>query len=162
MNVLVMGIGNLLLQDEGAGVRVVEEFGRRFLPIPGVHVLDGGTSGIELLSYLSGRDALILLDVVRGGLPAGAVSRYEGDAVPALFQQKISPHQLGISDLLATARLMGELPAKVVLFGIEPCSIETGVELTPKVAESVSLVAELVAAELRDLGVASPPPLSKA
>ncbi|MCM0082125.1 HyaD/HybD family hydrogenase maturation endopeptidase [Geomonas sp. Red32] len=153
MNVLVMGIGNLLLQDEGAGVRVVEEFGRRFLPIPGVHVLDGGTSGIELLSYLSGRDALILLDVVKGGLPAGAVSRYEGEEVPALFQQKISPHQLGISDLLATARLMGELPAKVVLLGIEPQSIGTGLELTREVARSVTTVAEQVAAELWQMGV---------
>jgi hydrogenase maturation protease len=153
MSVLVMGIGNLLLQDEGAGVRAVEEFERRFETPDRVELLDGGTSGIELLRYIQGRDVLILIDVVRNGDPCGTITRFEGDDVPALFQSKISPHQLGISDLLATARLIDAMPEKVVLFGIEPKSMDTGLELTAEVAGGVSGLIELVADELRSLGL---------
>jgi hydrogenase maturation protease len=153
MNILVMGIGNLLLQDEGAGVRVVEEFERRFEIPECVELLDGGTSGIELLRYIQGKNVLILIDVVRNGDPCGTITRFEGDDVPALFQNKISPHQLGISDLLATARLTDTMPEKVVLFGIEPKSMDTGLELTAEVAGNISELTELVADELRDLGL---------
>jgi hydrogenase maturation protease len=153
MNILVMGIGNLLLQDEGAGVRVVEEFERRFETPEGVELLDGGTSGIELLQYFQGRDVLILIDVVRKGAPSGTLSRYEGEDVPALFQKKISPHQLGISDLLATARLIDKMPQKVILFGIEPKSVDTGLKLTDEIAGGIGRLTEMVAAELRMLGL---------
>jgi hydrogenase maturation protease len=153
MNILVMGIGNLLLQDEGAGVRAVEEFERRFETPECVELLDGGTSGIELLRYIQGRDVLILIDVVRNGDSCGTLTRFEGEDVPALFQKKISPHQLGISDLLATSRLTDTMPEKVVLFGIEPKSIDTGLELTAEVAGNIFSLTELVADELRALGL---------
>jgi hydrogenase maturation protease len=153
MNILVMGIGNLLLRDEGAGVRAVEEFERRFETPECVELLDGGTSGIELLRYIEGRDVLILIDVVRNGDPYGTLTRFEGEDVPALFRSKISPHQLGISDLLATSRLTDTMPEKVVLFGIEPKSIDTGLEMTAEVAGSISGLTELVAEELRALGL---------
>jgi hydrogenase maturation protease len=148
-----MGIGNLLLQDEGAGIRAVETFERRFETPECVELLDGGTSGIELLQYILGRDVLILIDVVRNGTPSGTLSRFEGEDVPALFQRKISPHQLGISDLLATARLIDRMPEKVVLFGIEPESIDTGLELTDVIAGSLDRLTDLVVAELRILGL---------
>jgi hydrogenase maturation protease len=153
MNILVMGIGNLLLQDEGAGVRAVEDFERRFEIPACVELLDGGTSGIELLQYIQGRDVLILIDVVRTGAPCGTLTRFEGEDVPAVFQKKISPHQLGISDLLATSRLTDTMPEKVVLFGIEPKSIDTGLELTAEVAGNIFGLTELVADELRALGL---------
>src|SRR5450631_571431 len=153
MNILVMGIGNLLLQDEGAGVRAVEEFERRFEIPECVELLDGGTSGIELLRYIQEKDVLILIDVVRNGDPCGTLSKFEGDDVPALFQSKISPHQLGISDLLATALLTDTMPGKVVLFGIEPKSLDTGLELTEEVAGNITGLTDLVADELRALGL---------
>ncbi len=153
MNVLVMGIGNLLLQDEGAGVRVIEKFERLYEPLEGVELLDGGTSGIELLYYIQGRDVLILVDVVRCGSPWGTVCRFEGTEVPALFQQKISPHQLGISDLLATARLTDSLPEKIVLFGIEPKCIDTGLELTEEIAQKITSLTGMIADELTALGL---------
>ena len=154
MNVLVLGIGNLLLQDEGAGVRVVEELEKRYEIPECVELLDGGTSGIELLQYIRGRDALILVDVVRSGEACGTITRYDGDDVPALFQSKISPHQLGISDLLATARLLDSLPKQIILFGIEPKSMDTGLELSAEIAEQIPGLAECVAQELQNLGIA--------
>lgn len=153
MNVLVMGVGNLLLQDEGAGGKAVEEFARRYRVPPGVEVLDGGTSGIELLQYIRGRDLLILVDVVRSGNPCGTLTRFEGQHVPALFRDKISPHQLGISDLLAVCQMTDAMPEKVVLFGIEPKSLDTGLTLSDEVAGSIGRLADLVAEELRLFGV---------
>lgn len=153
LKVLVLGIGNLLLQDEGAGVRAVEEFGRRYAVPEGVELLDGGTSGIELLQYIQGRDRLILIDVVKSGNPPGTIIRLEGEEVPALFQKKISPHQLGISDLLATAMLIDKIPKQVTLFGIEPKSVETGLELSEEVGGKIGRLADMVALELTALGL---------
>ena len=153
MNILVMGIGNLLLQDEGAGVRVIEALENKYVMPAGVELLDGGTSGIELLYYIEGRDVLILVDVVRNGGNSGTLYRFEGEEVPALFQKKISPHQLGISDLLATAKLIDKMPEKVVLFGIEPKCIDTGLELTAEVTSSIPEIVEQIADEIRSLGL---------
>jgi len=153
LKILVLGIGNLLLQDEGAGVRAVEEFERRYFTPAGVELLDGGTSGIELLQYIQGRDHLILLDVVKSGNPPGTIIRLDGEEVPALFQKKISPHQLGISDLLATALLIDKIPKRVVLFGIEPKSIETGLEMSEEVGGNIGRLADMVAHELVSLGL---------
>ena len=153
MNILVLGIGNLLLQDEGAGVRAVEEFERRYAIPVGVELLDGGTSGIELLQYIQGKDCLILIDVVKSGNPPGTLIRLEGQNVPALFQKKISPHQLGLSDLLATAQLIDRMPKRVVLFGIEPKSIETGLEMSEEVGGTIGRLADMVALELASLGL---------
>lgn len=153
MKVLVLGIGNLLLQDEGAGVRAVEAFERKYCAPACVEILDGGTSGIELLQYIRGKDHLILLDVVKSGNAPGIIIRLEGKDVPALFQKKISPHQLGISDLLATAQLIGKMPKRVVLFGIEPKSIGTGLEMSGEVGRNIGRLADMVADELVSLGL---------
>jgi hydrogenase maturation protease len=157
LRILVLGIGNLLLQDEGAGVRAVEEFERRYMTPAGVELLDGGTSGMELLQYIQGRDHLILIDVVKSGNPPGTITRLEGADVPALFQKKISPHQLGISDLLATAQLIDRMPTNVVLLGIEPKAVDTGLELSDEVDRNIRRLADMVALELYSLGVAVTP-----
>jgi hydrogenase maturation protease len=153
LKILVLGIGNLLLQDEGAGVRAVEEFEKTYVLPAEVELLDGGTSGIELLQYIQGKDHLILLDVVKSGNPPGTIIRLEGEDVPALFQKKISPHQLGISDLLATALLIDKMPKRVVLFGIEPKSIETGLEMSDEVGSKIGRLADMVALELVSIGL---------
>jgi Ni,Fe-hydrogenase maturation factor len=73
MNVLVVGVGNILMGDDGVGVRVVHEISRRFHLPEGVEILDGGTSGLELLSYFSDRELVIIVDAVKSGLPPGTV-----------------------------------------------------------------------------------------
>jgi len=152
LNVLVLGIGNVLLMDEGAGVRAVEEMDRRFQLPESVETLDGGTSGIDLLPYIRNRDYLIIIDAVKSGHPPGAVVRVEGEDVPATFRTRISPHQLGLSDLLAAARLTGEFPARMVLFGVEPKRIEVGLGLSDEVKEGLEQLIDMVAGELRSLG----------
>jgi len=147
-----LGVGNVLLRDEGVGVRAVVELRRRYLFGEGVVLLDGGTAGIELLRYIDGVDHLVIIDAVAAGRPPGTVMRVEGGDVPATFETRITPHQLGLSDLLATAKLTDVMPAHVVLFGVEPKSLETGLEFSPEVEGALGKLCGHVVEELRRLG----------
>lgn len=157
MNVLVLGIGNVLLTDESIGVRAVDELRRRYRFPEGVELLDGGTAGIELLRYISNRDYLIIIDAIKSGHPPGTVVRVEGADIPALFRIRITPHQLGLSDLLAAAQLTGETPKNLVLFGIEPKSMTMGLELSEEVKNGLDKLVDVVVEELRSYGCAVEP-----
>lgn len=148
LDILILGIGNVLLTDEGIGVRAIKELERRYSFPAGVELLDGGTAGIELLRHIRKRDTLIIIDAMKCNQEPGTVIRVEGDDVPAAFRTRISPHQLGLSDLLAAAMLSGELPGNLVLFGVEPESIDIGLELTDRVEASVNKLLRGVVDEL--------------
>ncbi len=152
MSILVLGIGNVLLRDEGVGVRAVEELKRRFKFPENVELLDGGTSGIELLTYIRNHKQLIIIDAIKSGHPPGTVLKVEGEDVPAKFRTRISPHQIGLSDLLAAAQLTGEMPEYLVLFGVEPKYVDTGLELSGEVRSGLENLLEAVISELRGLG----------
>lgn len=152
MNVLVLGVGNILLSDEGVGVRVVEALAERFVLPDGVDVVDGGTSGMDMLDIIGDRDHLILVDAVRSAGGPGSVIRLSGDEVPAFFRTKISPHQLGISDLLAALRLLEREPKGITLIGIEPQDLRTALELSPTIAAKVDRLVEMVIEDLSTLG----------
>lgn len=154
---MILGIGNVLLTDEGIGVRAVNELERRYSYSDDVELLDGGTAGIELLRHISNRDCLIIIDAMLQDQPPGTMMRVEGEEVPAVFRTRISPHQLGLSDLLAAAMLTDELPKKLVLFGVEPESIDTGLELTDTVEASLDKLLEAVITELRAGGCTATP-----
>jgi hydrogenase maturation protease len=142
-----------LMGDDSIGIRAIEELERRFRFPEGVELLDGGTSGIELLSHIRGRDFLIIVDAVKSGFPPGTVVRVEGEDVPAKFMTRISPHQLGLSDMLAAATLTGDLPRNMVLFGVEPKRVALGFELSDEVRCSFEKLLETVVTELRSVGV---------
>ncbi|MTJ84362.1 MAG: HyaD/HybD family hydrogenase maturation endopeptidase [Telmatospirillum sp.] len=153
MRVVVLGIGNMLMTDEGIGVHAVEALQRRFILPDAVAVVDGGTTGMELLPDLENADHLIVIDAVRVGKPPATVVRLEGDDVPAFFKTKLSPHQVGLSDVLAALRFSGQAPRHVVLIGVQPVSLEMGMELSPDVARRLDEVLDLVSAELATIGV---------
>lgn len=155
--ILVLGVGSILMMDEGIGIRAVEELEKKYRFPENVEILDGGTSGIELLSYISGKDYLIIIDAIKSGNPPGTVLRVEGEDVSAQFLTRISPHQLGISDLLAAATLTDEIPKKLVLFGIEPKEIVMAIGLSDEVRASMDHLVEVVVDELRRLGCAVVP-----
>jgi hydrogenase maturation protease len=152
MSILVLGVGNILMTDDSVGVRVVEEIGRMFDIPDGVEILDGGTSGIELLTHIRDKTHLIVIDALKCGRAPGTVVRVEGEDMPAKFMTRISPHQLGLSDLLAAAKLTGEIPARMVLFGIEPKRIELGLGLSDEVKAGFEKLVEIVVDEIRNAG----------
>lgn len=155
MRIVVLGVGNILLSDEGVGVRAVESLKREYRLPPEVEVIDGGTSGMELLEDLACADHLIIVDAVRSGRAPASIVKLAGEQVPVFFRTKLSPHQIGLSDVLATLELTGEQPGGITVIGVEPVSLETAMALSPQVEALLPQVVERVAAELRQLGVAA-------
>ena len=150
--VLVLGMGNLLLEDEGLGVRALEILQQRYEIPPEVELLDGGTTGMGLLDDISGREHLIVLDAVQTGDPPGTLVRLAGDDVPVYFSMRISPHQLGLSDVLATLELSGEKPAEVVVLGLVPQSLEMSLELSELINGKLGDLTGAAVRELERLG----------
>lgn len=156
---LILGVGNILLQDEGVGVRVLEQLQQRYSFPDGVQLLDGGTMGLDLINYLENLDYLLVLDAVDSARPPGSILCLENDEIPALLQHKMSPHQIGLSDILSVARLRDMMPSHVVLIGIQPASLQTGLELSPDVAAHMDTLIDEVLKHLDAWGI-SPTPLS--
>jgi len=152
---VVLGIGNTLMQDEGVGVHAVKALVRRYELDLSVRVVDGGTSCMELLPTLEGVDLLIVVDAVRMGQPPASVHRLEGDQVPTFFKTKLSPHQVGLSDLLATLAFLGSTPERIVLIGVQPVSLSLGMELSPEVKAQLEEMVRLVVSELDESGFPS-------
>ncbi|MBM9519916.1 hydrogenase maturation protease [Desulforhopalus vacuolatus] len=130
---LLLGVGNLLLNDEGIGVRVVEEFDRRY-DTPELDIVDGGTAGMELLDDLADRPLVVIVDCIKSKDPVGTVKWLEDEQVPKFFSRKLSPHQLGLSDVLSALIMTGEYPARLRLLGAVPESIDTEIGLTDLLA----------------------------
>lgn len=151
--ILVLGLGNILLGDEGVGVRVVEKLQERYELPEEVQALDGGVRGLALLPYLEGVGKLLVVDAVAAGQKPGTLIRLEGDEVPAFLSPKVSPHQEGLADLLIAARLIDLYPREVVLWGVEPAVVDTGLELSPPVAAQMDELMGRVVEELRRWGV---------
>jgi hydrogenase maturation protease len=139
------------MQDEGVGVRAVEWL-QAHCVAPDVQMLDGGTMGLDLLHYLEDVDHLIVLDAVNAGKTPGEVIVLTGDDIPAFIGMKVSPHQIGIQDLLATAQLMGYTPPEVVVLGVQPAAMSVGLEMSPAVATQVEPLARLAIAQLEQWG----------
>lgn len=148
--VTVLGVGNTLLQDEGFGVRVIEEMTRRFSFPDHVQVLDGGTLGMELLRFLKGTEKLIIVDAIAGGEPPGTVYCFKDDQVKAYFKEKVSAHELGIQDVLAVLEVLEEPISEMVVIGVQPLSLDVSLELTPEVASRMDEVIEQVMAQLQE------------
>jgi hydrogenase maturation protease len=153
MTTVILGIGNTILSDEGVGVHAAEVLLTDFDLPAGVEVIDGGTAGMELLEPLSGVDLLVVLDAVKSGRPVGTIVKITGDEVPVLFRSKLSPHQIGLCDVLASLELIGDKPKDMVLIGVEPDSLELGLEMTPAIAARVPEMVDMVVAELAARGV---------
>ena len=157
MRAVVLGVGNIILSDEAAGVRAVEALQAGWLLPANVVAIDGGTSGMEMIEDLSDLDFLVVLDVVKTGAAPGTVVRIAGDEIPVFFRSKLSPHQIALPDVLASLELLGTLPREIVILGVEFISLELGMEMTPTVAAKVPVLAALAADELRARGYAVEP-----
>lgn len=155
MRVVVLGIGNILLTDEGVGVRVVEALERGWRLPPEVEIIDGGTCGMEMLEQLENLDGLVVIDCVRCGRPPATPVLLKGDDVPVFFRTKLSPHQVSLSDVLASLEFTGRAPKAIAIVGMQPVSMSLGLELSPAVAERLPELLDMTLAELAALGVSA-------
>lgn len=143
----VLGIGNDLLQDDGAGIHTLRQFAASN-EHPDVTTIDGGTIGLALMSELNGPDGIVVIDAMRLNTAPGSVTVHEGgDMDHCLRNHSGSAHEVSISDLMDALRLSDALPPRRALIGIEPACIEWGTEPTSDVATAI----EAAAAAVRDL-----------
>jgi len=132
--ITVLGIGNILMQDEGFGVEIIETLGKNYRFSDSVQILDGGTLGMELMRFISGTTKLIVIDAIAGDGPPGTFYQFSGAEISRYFQGKVSLHELGIKDVLAALEILNKPVAEVMIIGVQPTVVALGLGLTPAVA----------------------------
>ena len=157
---LVIGVGNLLLSDEGVGIHVAQRLIQEYNLPEEILVLDGGTLGLDLLYYLEGIENLLIIDAVLMDKEPGSLIRMVNDEVPSYMSFKMSPHHIGIPDMLFAAKLKGLYPPNVVLLGVQPGVVELGLDLSEPVANQLDPLLDQILEELRQWGcVLEPQPV---
>lgn len=149
MKTLIFGAGNLLLSDEGFGVHFIQYLQQHYSFPPEVTLYDGGTLGIMVSHMLEDADQVFLVDVVETSGTPGEILRY--DKEDFMFRKlpiKMSPHQIGVQEMLALSEIRDKCPEKITLFGAIPDSYEAGVELSATLASKLPKLAELIISEL--------------
>jgi len=151
-NITVLGIGNILLSDEGLGVRAVEILRREFLIPPEVSLIDGGTLGLDLLFPIEDAEKLLVIDAVLGGKPPGSFHRLQGEEVFIHLRGRLSAHEIGFQEVLALLKLRGRSPSEIVVLGLEPADLRVGTELSPVLKKRIPLLIEECVKQLRVWG----------
>jgi hydrogenase maturation protease len=146
---VIIGIGNLILRDEGVGVHAVRELAGKKLP-PQVEVIDGGTALMEILPVIRDAERIIVIDAIKGGGEPGTLYCVSPDDLMGETEHPLSLHQMGFLEVLGMARQLGGDP-EVVIIGVEPKEISWGMELTPEVEAKLPQVIEAVLEELQGL-----------
>lgn len=147
---LIIGLGNLLLSDEGVGIHVLRQLQQHYAFVPRVELVDGGTTGLDLLALFQTHDTVLLIDALF--LPEavpGEIQVLRDKAILATLTKKLSMHHLGISDVLALCELLDEHPREMVLVGIVPEHLELGTVLSPSVTERLPAILREIGAILR-------------
>lgn len=145
--ILILGVGNLLLSDEGVGVHVAQKMMEMDLP-PEVQIVEGGTDGFGLMHVLLEADRVILVDAVKGGGPPGSIYRFEvADCPPFPDIFKTSVHQISILEVINLSGLIGSTPPTTII-GVEPECLEMGMDLSPEIEAKIPKVIQLVKEEV--------------
>jgi hydrogenase maturation protease len=154
-SVLILGIGNTLLSDEGVGVHLVERMRQRVGELQGVEYMDGGTLSFTLAEPIARADGLIVVDAARMDAPPGSLKVFRDQEMDRyLSGKRASVHEVSLTDLLDIARLSECLPQARCLIGIEPASLEWGEQPSETVAPAIDLGINEILSILSDWGVA--------
>jgi len=141
---LVLGIGNTLLSDEGAGIHLLDYLREHFPDLPGVEYLDGGTLSFTLAAWIEEAHNLIVVDAAQLEAAPGTVQIFRGEAMERFAgRTKRSVHEVSLGDLLAIARLTGTLPENRALIAIQPEWLEWGSALSDAVERALPGAAQL-------------------
>lgn len=153
IKISLIGLGNLLLRDEGVGVHAVEALKKKYDFPEEVRLLDGGTLGLDLLHWIEGMDRVLFVDAVDLKKEPGTLAVIEGESLPSLLEPKLSLHHVGLADLLFASSFLGTQPTEIVLVGIQPETLEFGLELSQTIRRSFDKLLETVLEKLREWGL---------
>jgi hydrogenase maturation protease len=136
-NFLVLGLGNLLMNDDGAGLQAIYALQERYPDRENFQIVDGGTLGLDLLGHVAWADKLLLLDAININEAPGTVALIAGEDINPILTQRVSPHQVGLKDLLEAAELIGDRPPDVELLGIQYNNINMEMTLSEAVEQGL-------------------------
>jgi hydrogenase maturation protease len=156
LKTVLLGIGNILLSDEGVGVHLVKEVGSKYEFTPEVDVVDGGTLGLDLLPYFEDYQRMLIVDAVNFGREPGFIRVVDGEEIPNAILEKMSVHNIGLNDLMGVSMFRGMIPEKIRLIGIQPASLEPGY-LSPTIRDRMGELTSLVLKNLAEWGVEGRP-----
>jgi hydrogenase maturation protease len=145
---VVIGLGNVVLSDDGLGVHLVRRLRDRYRLEDRVELVEGGTAGLLLLPHLADASRVIIVDAIDTGAPVGTLVRLAGEDSWRAFGLHLTPHDVGLRDLLGAARLSEVWPSQLVLHGAQPATTEIGTELSPPLAAVLDPLARAVLADL--------------
>ena len=148
--IIILGIGNTLFQDEGLGIHALPLIEENLQNIENVEIYDGTTDGMRLLGPVEETDYLIIIDAINAGKPGGTIISIKGDEIPAYFGIKMSIHQLGFQEVLMAAKIRERYPKNIVMIGMQPTSLEMGVNLTETNQKSLPAMVELVVKQVHE------------
>lgn len=148
---LILGVGNLLLSDEGVGIHAVRRLLEREDLSDEIQIVDGGTAGLALMVYLEDVGRLVIIDAMETGGPPGTLVRLSGNQIPAYMALKVSPHEITLPDFLAAAKLRDLYPREVIVWGVQPESMEVGIDLSPALAARLEELVDRVVAEFQSV-----------
>ena len=137
------------MNDDAAGVLVARNLTKNFTVSESLKIMDGGTLGLDLVTHLTDVDKLIIIDAVDVDLSPGTVVRIDGEDIDAVFENKLSPHQMGLKDILFAADLIDCKPPEIVLFGIQYESIDLEQKLSDAVKNNLEKLQFEVEKEIR-------------
>jgi len=156
--VAVLGLGNVLMEDDALGPHVIQVLQGAFTFPDDVAVQDLGTPGLDLAPYLMGQRAAIFVDTVHAQAPPGTVRLYRRDEILKVPPQpRVSPHDPALKETLLTLEFSGHAPGDVLLVGVVAASTESRVGLTPAVRAAIPAAVGEVLRELERLGAAATP-----
>jgi hydrogenase maturation protease len=146
---IIIGLGNPLMRDEGIGVLLVQKLSEKFPGRQDLEFYDGGVGGMSLLYKIENRHKVVLIDCAKMGEPAGTIHRFTPDQVRSIKQLgHFSLHEVDILKVLELAAQFGGAPQEVILFGIEPQSLELGPDLSKPLADQIENYLVMISKEL--------------
>jgi hydrogenase maturation protease len=143
---LILGLGNIILKDEGVGVYVAQRMQQMSLP-PYVEVLDGGIKGLDLLDFIEDREKVVVVDAVKAGTQPGTLFRFTDKDLAGKKGVLRAAHGIDFSDVITIAAMTGKKP-DVVFLGIEPEDLDVGMELSPLIEKNIPVLINLVMKEI--------------
>ena len=156
-SIVLLGVGNILLTDEGFGVHVVNQLREDYVFNPPITILDGGTMGMELLTYMRGMTKLLLVDAINGGDAPGTVYEFPHEEMNTYFTEAISVHEVGMQDILRIRALQEDPLEDAIVIGVEPESLELGLTLSEATQAALEDVKARVLSVLSDWNVTASP-----
>jgi hydrogenase maturation protease len=154
---LVLGLGNVLCGDDGLGIFALEQLRRRYVLPDDVALVDGGTLGLALLPTLESARRVWILDAVMADAPPGSLVSLDGESVEPALRDRLSPHQIGVADLLDALHWRDTWPEQLRVLGLVPATLELRIGLSPDVQHGLARLVEVAAGELVDAGHALSP-----